>query len=180
MPLPNLVISHFGGEWPPPLSSYTVSLGATLGTNRRVPFHGGGDTPPHPISICSFTKCCHSWERGTPIPALMCPSQPCPSPPARRGWGTLQPPIAWGYPDPCGVGLVPGCPPALRVWGLSGRVFLGEGWAQPGLFKCHNMDNASYLFRGKSNGFPKNHGCLFTTVPATGAGQCLGGGCEGF
>lgn len=91
---------NLGGRMPPLLSSYTVSLEATLVTNIRVHSRGRAGHTPHPISSCSFTEDCHSGERGTPIPALMCPSQPypSPSPPAGRGGGPCSPPVSLGLP----------------------------------------------------------------------------------
>lgn len=56
--------SFWGGRWPPPLSSYTVSLGATLVTNRGIPSCGGGH-PPHYPSAAS-PKAATSAREGPP------------------------------------------------------------------------------------------------------------------
>lgn len=117
-------------------------------------FLGGGGLPPSPVTLCHWEPLwsptegfppmvggtpltpypsaaspkAASLERGTPNASLNVPLPAFPQPqsPSWEGWGTLQPPTARGCPDPRGVGLVPGCPPTLRVWGLSGRVFLGR------------------------------------------------------
>lgn len=93
---PTTVSSNFGGKCPPPprLLLHCVT-GRHSSRQQKGPLPWWGGHTPQPISICSFTKGCHSEERGTPIPALMCPSQPypSPSPPAGRGWGTPQRPL---------------------------------------------------------------------------------------
>lgn len=118
--------SFLGGRWPPPPPVTLCHWEPLWSPTEGSPPVAGG-TPPAPYPSAASPKAA-SPERGTPIPALMCPSQPFPSPSPQLGGGGghCGPPIAWGCPDPRGVGLVPGCPPALRVWGLSGRVFLGR------------------------------------------------------
>lgn len=87
------------------------------------PMGGGTPPPPHPSAASPKAA---TVGGATPRPALVCPPTALPQPPSwGRGGGHCGPPSLQpgGYPDPRGVGLVPGCPPALVSWGLSGRVW---------------------------------------------------------
>lgn len=141
----------------------------------------GGAQPPN-IHLQLHPKLPLLGEKGSP-PALLCPSQPCPSPsgPAGTVWGHCSPPVAWGYPDPRGVGLVPGCPPALRVWGLSGRVFFGGGLSSARPFLNVTIWTMPHIFlEGKATVSQEIMGAFLPLCQRREWGRIWGVGVRGF
>lgn len=178
-PPPTSFFSNFGGEMAsPPLQLHCVT--GSHSSHQGTPSCGEGAQPPHHIHLQLHRRLPLLGERdphtsiNVPLPAL-------PQSPSWEGVGdTAAPSVAWGYPDPRGVGLVPGCPPVLRVWGLSGRDFLEGAELSQAFFNVTIWTMPHIFLEGKATVSQKIMGAFLPLCQRRERGSIWGVGVKGF